>query len=134
MSSEHLSREDDPEPRGIGPVRYFDPEQRPLDALWLFLLRFIPKPLRTRQPFGRYFHQPERLAWAKREAERMFHEQQQPEARFSADERFEVAAAIRDWIHEQPWSLCNMGSDTCPDWRLAYEIRDLALAPLEPRG
>ena len=46
----------DPEPDAIGPVRYFD-DRVPLDRFWLFLLRYVPKPLRTRQPFGRYFHQ-----------------------------------------------------------------------------
>lgn len=65
--------EHDPEPESIGPVRYFD-DRRHMDRVWLALLRFVPKPLRTRQPFGRYFHQPEHLAWAKREAERLFKE------------------------------------------------------------
>jgi hypothetical protein len=69
--------EHDPEPRSIGPVRYFDPDFW-LDRVWLALLRFVPKPLRTRQPFGRYFHQPEHLAWAKREAARMVAEWEKP--------------------------------------------------------
>lgn len=38
-----------------------------------------------------------------------------------------VAEAIRDWIHEQPFSKCNAGSDTCPDWDLAYELTDLIM-------
>lgn len=50
--------------------------------------------------------------------------------RFSDDERFEVAAALRDWIHEQPWSECGPGADTCPDWPKAFEIRDIALGAL----
>jgi hypothetical protein len=49
---------------------------------------------------------------------------------FSDDQRFEVATAIRDWIHEQSFSQCNAGSDTCPDWPMAYEIRDIALGAL----
>ncbi len=51
---------------------------------------------------------------------------------FTDDERFAVAEALRDWIHKQPFSQCNMGADTCPDWPLAFEIRDVALGALEP--
>lgn len=29
---------------------------------------------------------------------------------------------LRDWIHETPLSLCDMGSDTCPDWDLAIAL------------
>ena len=48
-----------------------------------------------------------------------------------SDARFAAAEAIRDWIHEQPFSLCNMGSDTCPDWPMAFAIRDVALAAID---
>ena len=47
------------------------------------------------------------------------------------DVRFKVAGAIRDWIHGQPFSQCGPGVDTCPDWSLAFEIRDVALAALD---
>jgi hypothetical protein len=49
---------------------------------------------------------------------------------FDDDEKFVVAAALRDWIHEQPFSQCGIGSDTCPDWPMAKEIRDVALQAL----
>jgi hypothetical protein len=65
---------DDPEPPTPRGKRYFDPEQRPMDYVWVLLLPLVPKLLRTHQPFSRYFHQPEHLAWAKREAERMWQE------------------------------------------------------------
>jgi hypothetical protein len=40
--------------------------------------------------------------------------------------REHLATVFRNWIHEQPFSKCNMGSDTCPDWDMAYELADLA--------
>lgn len=46
------------------------------------------------------------------------------------DERFAVASALRDWLHRQPFSECNMGCDTCADWPRAKEIRDVALDAL----
>lgn len=52
-------------------------------------------------------------------------------AGFTEDERFAVASAIRDWIHEQPWSECGPWADTCPDWPKAFEIRDVALEALD---
>jgi hypothetical protein len=42
----------------------------------------------------------------------------------------QISEAIRDWIHEQPWSLCDAGADTCPDWDKAYEIRDVVFTKL----
>lgn len=39
-----------------------------------------------------------------------------------------LAEAFRDWIHESPLSQCGFGSDECPDWPLAYELADVALA------
>lgn len=41
-----------------------------------------------------------------------------------------IAMVVRDWIHEQPWSQCGLGSDTCPDWPKAYELADLIEAKL----
>lgn len=38
-----------------------------------------------------------------------------------------AAERIRDFIHETPMSLCNVGADTCPDWDLAYAITYIAL-------
>lgn len=55
---------------------------------------------------------------------------EQSNSRFTDDERFVVASAIRDWIHEQSWSLCNAGADECPDWPKAMEIRDVAFGAL----
>ena len=49
---------------------------------------------------------------------------------FDEYERFAVASALRDWIHEQSFSQCGIGSDTCPDWPMAKEIRDVALQAL----
>lgn len=40
--------------------------------------------------------------------------------------RERLAGVFRDWIHEQPFSKCGMGSDTCPDWDMAYELAGLA--------
>lgn len=31
---------------------------------------------------------------------------------------------LRDWIHETPLSLCDMGADTCPDWDLAKALAE----------
>lgn len=45
-----------------------------------------------------------------------------------SDARFAAAEAIRDWIHEQPFSICaTTNMDTCPDWPMAFAVRDLAL-------
>lgn len=49
---------------------------------------------------------------------------------FTEDERFAVAVALRDWIHKQPFSQCGVSADTCPDWPLAFEIRNVALDTL----
>lgn len=38
-----------------------------------------------------------------------------------------LAEVIRDWIHEQDFSLCGMGADECPDWPKAYELADRIL-------
>lgn len=61
----------DPGPLPRGPVRYFDPDTRPLDRVWLRLLGFVPKPLRRYWPFDGFYTQPERLEWAKREVRRL---------------------------------------------------------------
>lgn len=60
----------------------------------------------------------------------MARDREQARRRFSDDERFAVACALRDWIHGQSFSQCGPGVDTCPDWPLAFEIRDVALARL----
>jgi len=45
-----------------------------------------------------------------------------------------AASRVRDWIHETPLSLCDTGSDTCPDWDLAYAIVWIVLGlPLPER-
>lgn len=36
----------------------------------------------------------------------------------------DLRTILRDWIHETPLSLCGVGSDTCPDWALAYALAD----------
>lgn len=46
--------------------------------------------------------------------------------------REKLAEAMRDWLHETPMSRCNMGSDTCATWPLAYEAADFVLACLVP--
>jgi hypothetical protein len=33
---------------------------------------------------------------------------------------------FRDWIHEQPFSLCGPGADECPDWPMARELAAIA--------
>lgn len=43
--------------------------------------------------------------------------------------REHLATVFRDWIHEQPFSKCNMGCDSCPDWDMAYELADLVEQP-----
>jgi hypothetical protein len=52
---------------------------------------------------------------------------EQPTELTLEQERDRLAAVIRDWIHEQPFSECNMGADTCPDWPLTYELTDRIL-------
>lgn len=48
------------------------------------------------------------------------------------DERFAVAIVLRDWIHTRPeLKQCDRGSDTCDDWPLAFEIRNLVANRLE---
>jgi hypothetical protein len=44
--------------------------------------------------------------------------------------RHAMASHFRDWVHESPMSQCNAGADVCPDWPLAYDLADLALAVL----
>jgi hypothetical protein len=34
----------------------------------------------------------------------------------------DIQMRLRDWIHETPLSLCDMGDDTCPDWDLAIAL------------
>lgn len=47
--------------------------------------------------------------------------------------RWAAASAIRDWIHEKPFSICaSTNMDTCPDWPMAFEIRDVALGAAIP--
>lgn len=46
-------------------------------------------------------------------------------------QRLQLEVALRDWIHTQPWSLCDPGADTCPDWDKAFEIRDVVLGALK---
>jgi hypothetical protein len=36
-----------------------------------------------------------------------------------------------DWLHESPWSQCNMGSDTCDTRPLARGVLEAALTPPE---
>lgn len=42
--------------------------------------------------------------------------------------RERLAEAIRDWIHEQPFSECSVSADECPDWPRAYELADRILS------
>jgi hypothetical protein len=51
-----------------------------------------------------------------------------------ADARFAVSSALRDWIHGTALSECNAGADTCPDWPLAAEVRDIAFEALARAG
>jgi hypothetical protein len=44
--------------------------------------------------------------------------------------RDRIAGVLRDIIHETPMSQCGVGSDTCPDWPLAYEWADKVMAAL----
>lgn len=48
----------------------------------------------------------------------------------SEAQRTQIAGVLRDWIHETPMSQCDAGSDTCPDWPLAYEVADRVCAAL----
>lgn len=34
----------------------------------------------------------------------------------------DLATRLRDWLHETPLSLCDTGSDSCPDWDLALPL------------
>jgi hypothetical protein len=45
-----------------------------------------------------------------------------------------LALQFREWIHEQPFSICaKTNMDTCPDWPLAYEMADIARRCIESR-
>lgn len=49
------------------------------------------------------------------------------------DGRDRIATRMRDWIHEQPFSICaKTNMDTCPDWDMAYKLADIALGK-EPK-
>lgn len=39
-------------------------------------------------------------------------------------DRHWLALVIRDWIHQQEFSRCSTGTDTCPDWPMAYDLAD----------
>jgi hypothetical protein len=43
----------------------------------------------------------------------------------------QVVGRLRDVIHEKPFSKCTMGSDTCDDWPLAYELADVVVRGLD---
>lgn len=45
-----------------------------------------------------------------------------------------IATALRDLLHETPMSVCNMGSDSCGTWPLAFEWRDVLFKALAAAG
>ena len=68
MTPRKCDYDDEVGPMPRGPVRYFDPDNRPMDRVWLFLLGLVPKPLRRHWPLDGFYIQPERIEWARRKA------------------------------------------------------------------